>query len=42
MSNVKGFGAAGDGNTDYTEAIRHAVADADGRLQFPRGNYLNS
>jgi hypothetical protein len=42
MSNVKGFGAAGDGKTDDTEAIRHAVADADGRLQFPRGNYLIS
>ena len=42
MSNVKGFGAAGDGLTDDTEAIRHAVADANGRLQFPRGNYLIS
>ncbi len=42
MSNVKGFDAAGDGKTDDTEAIRHAVADADGRLQFPRGNYLIS
>ena len=42
MSNVKGFGAAGDGTTDDTEAIRHAVADADGRLQFSRGNYLIS
>ena len=42
MSNVKGFGAAGDGKTDDTEAIRHAVADADGRLQFSRGNYLIS
>ena len=42
MSNVKGFGAAGDGKTDDTEAIRHAIADADGRLQFPRGNYLIS
>ena len=42
MSNVKGFGAAGDGRTDDTEAIRHAIADADGRLQFPRGDYLIS
>ncbi len=42
MSNVKGFGAAGDGKTDDTEAIRHAIADADGRLRFPRGNYLIS
>lgn len=42
MSNVKTFGAVGDGETDDTEAIRHAIADADGRLQFPRGNYLIS
>ena len=40
MSNVKAFGAVGDGKTDDTAAIRHAIADADGRLQFPRGNYL--
>ena len=40
MSNVKTFGAVGDGKIDDTQAIRHAIADADGRLQFPRGNYL--
>ena len=40
MSNVKAFGAEGDGKTDDTQAIQHAVADADGRLEFPRGNYL--
>ncbi len=39
MSNVKGFGAAGDGKTDDTESIRHAVADGDGRLWFPPGTY---
>lgn len=40
MSNVKTFGAVGDGKTDDTLAIQHAVADSDGRLEFPRGNYL--
>jgi hypothetical protein len=40
MSNVKAFGAVGDGKTDDTPAIQHAVADSDGRLEFPRGNYL--
>lgn len=40
MSNVKAFGAEGDGKTDDTLAIQHAIADADGRLEFPRGNYL--
>jgi len=39
MSNVKTFGAVGDGETDDTEAIRHALIDGDGTLEFPRGNY---
>ncbi|MDG2130627.1 MAG: glycosyl hydrolase family 28-related protein [Fuerstiella sp.] len=34
MSNVKGFGAAGDGKTDDTEAIRHAVTDAVGSKNY--------
>lgn len=42
MSNVRRFGAAGDGATDDTEAIRHAVADGDGVLHFPPGTYLVS
>ena len=40
MSNVRDFGAAGDGKTDDSEAIRHALADGDGTLMFPPGTYL--
>ena len=40
MSDVRGFGAKGDGKTDDAEAIRHALADGDGELLFPPGNYL--
>ena len=40
MSNVKAFGAVGDGKIDDTLAVQHAVSDADGLLEFPRGNYL--
>ncbi len=40
MSSVKEFGAIGDGKTDDTTAIRHAVDAGDGLLRFPRGNYL--
>jgi len=39
MSNVKRFGATGDGTTDDTEAIRHAIQDGDGMLHFPPGSY---
>ncbi|MFT5471368.1 MAG: hypothetical protein ACI8UO_006502 [Verrucomicrobiales bacterium] len=39
MSNVKDFGALGDGATDDTEAIRHAITAGNGSLEFPRGNY---
>tara|TARA_B110000438_G_scaffold264219_1_gene276726 strand:- start:881 stop:2218 length:1338 start_codon:yes stop_codon:yes gene_type:complete len=39
MSNVTGFGAVGDGETDDTEAIAHAVAQGDGALHFPPGTY---
>ncbi len=39
MSNVREFGAAGDGRTDDTTAIRHAIADGDGVIDFPRGDY---
>ncbi|MBG89112.1 MAG: hypothetical protein CMO80_19745 [Verrucomicrobiales bacterium] len=42
MSNVRDFGATGDGTTDDTAAIRHALKDCDGMLEFPRGNYLIS
>jgi len=42
MSNIRRFGAAGDGVNDDTEAIRHAVQDGDGMLHFPPGTYLIS
>jgi hypothetical protein len=42
MSNVRRFGAAGDGVTDDTDAIRHAVRNGDGMLHFPPGTYLIS
>jgi hypothetical protein len=40
MSDVRDFGAVGDGQTDDTDAIRHALKDGDGTLHFPPGNYL--
>ena len=39
MSNVQRFGATGDGATDDTMAIRHAIQDGDGMLHFPPGTY---
>ena len=39
MSDVRDFGAAGDGELDDTDAVRHALADGDGTLQFPPGRY---
>lgn len=39
MSNVREFGAAGDGRMDDTKAILHALKDGDGTLEFPRGDY---
>ncbi|MBX3438454.1 MAG: right-handed parallel beta-helix repeat-containing protein [Planctomycetaceae bacterium] len=42
MSNVRRFGAAGDGTTDDTAAVRHALRDGDGMLHFPPGTYLIS
>ena len=39
MSNVRDFGAKGDGQTDDTKALRHAVDQGGGRLVFPRGTY---
>jgi len=40
MSNVLHFGAKGDGKTDDTAAIIHTLAQGDGVLEFPRGDYL--
>ncbi|MBL8793637.1 MAG: right-handed parallel beta-helix repeat-containing protein [Planctomycetia bacterium] len=42
MSDVKLFGAKGDGQTDDTAAISHAIQRGDGVLSFPRGDYLIS
>ncbi|HEX7448379.1 MAG TPA: right-handed parallel beta-helix repeat-containing protein [Pirellulales bacterium] len=42
MSNVRDFGAAGDGQHDDTDAIVHALEQGDGVLQFPPGEYLIS
>lgn len=40
MTNVRSFGAMGDGTSDDTAAIEHALNDgSDGILQFPRGEY---
>ncbi len=39
MSDVKNFGATGDGETDDTAAIQHAIIDGDGLLNFPKGRY---
>jgi hypothetical protein len=39
MSNVRDFGAVGDGQVDDTRAIEHAVEVGDGLLEFSRGTY---
>lgn len=39
MSNVRNFGAAGDGQADDTEALQHAVDQGDGVVELPRGDY---
>jgi polygalacturonase len=39
MTNVKDFGATGDGAVDDTRAIQHALEQGDGHLVLPRGVY---
>uniref|UniRef100_A0A7C2K0L9 Right handed beta helix domain-containing protein n=1 Tax=Schlesneria paludicola TaxID=360056 RepID=A0A7C2K0L9_9PLAN len=39
MSNVRDFGAMGDGVHDDTDAIVHCLNEGDGELQFPKGDY---
>ena len=39
MSNVRDFGASGDGKTDDTDALQHAIDDGEGQLVLDRGNY---
>ena len=38
-TDVRSFGARGDGETDDTEAIRRAVRESDGAVRFPRGRF---
>ena len=38
-TNIKHFGAKGDGKTDDTAAIQKAVATTGNRLFFPKGHY---
>ncbi len=40
MSDVRDFGVLGDGRTDNSQAIQHALEQHDGTLDFPRGDYL--
>jgi hypothetical protein len=40
MSIATHFGAKGDGQTDDTAALKHAIEKGDGRLVLPRGDYL--
>ena len=39
MSNVRDFGAVGDGQTDDTTAIQHAIHQGDGPVEIPKGDY---
>ncbi|MCA9042449.1 MAG: right-handed parallel beta-helix repeat-containing protein [Planctomycetaceae bacterium] len=39
MSNVRDFGAMGDGQVDDTAAIQHAIDNGDGPVEIPAGNY---
>ena len=42
MPTVRDFGARGDGKTDDTAALSHAVQRCEGQLVFPRGDYVIS
>lgn len=40
MASVRDFGAKGDGKTDDTQALQHALEKGDGQVSLPRGEYL--
>jgi parallel beta-helix repeat protein len=42
MTTVRDFGARGDGKTDDTAALSHAIQRGGGELLFPRGDYVIS
>jgi parallel beta-helix repeat protein len=42
MTTVREFGARGDGKTDDTAALSHAIQRGGGELLFPRGDYVIS
>ena len=39
MSNLRAFGAQGDGQADDTAALEHIIEQGDGRIRLPRGSY---
>ena len=39
MANVRDYGAIGDGVTDDTDALQHAIDVGDGLLEFNKGTY---
>ncbi|MFM7830428.1 MAG: glycosyl hydrolase family 28-related protein, partial [Planctomycetaceae bacterium] len=39
MAQAADFGAAGDGVTDDTEALQHAIDESVGEVCLPRGDY---
>lgn len=39
MSNVRDYGAVGDGRADDTAALEHAANDGDGVVELPRGEF---
>ena len=40
MSNIRDFGAKGDGRSDDTDAVQHAIEASGGFVEFPPGDYL--